>query len=37
MGQGDFNGNEAGDTCECYADFNGDGLVTGPDIGILVV
>ena len=32
---GDINGNGAGDACECYADFSNDGMVTGPDIGIL--
>ena len=36
MYQGDCNYNGCGDVCECYADFNGDGKVTGREVGILI-
>jgi len=32
--QGDINENGVGDACECYADFNGDGIVSTPDLDL---
>jgi hypothetical protein len=34
MEQGDINENGVGDACECYADFNGDGIVSSPDLDV---
>jgi len=32
MEQGDINENGVGDVCECYADWNSDGIVSGADL-----
>jgi len=34
MEQGDINENGAGDACECYADYNNDGIVSTPDLDL---